>query len=93
MYLLWPILKGLCLSHSVHNIKVNPSVEIVNCKLGDIRLVDGNSAMEGRVEVCFGGIWGTICADNWDNSEAGVICYQLFNSTYGELFSLGMFIL
>ena len=39
--------------------------------------------MEGRVEVCFGDLWGSVCGTNWDNREAGVLCYQLFNSTAG----------
>ena len=64
---------------------VNYPIEPVNCTLGDIRLVNGSSVMEGRVEVCFGDFWGSICSTNWDNREAGVLCYQLFNSTAGKL--------
>ena len=44
---------------------------------GEVRLVDGVSSVEGRVEFCSGGQWGTVCNDNWDNEDARVVCRQL----------------
>ena len=42
-----------------------------------VRLVNGTSKYEGRVEVCLQGIWKTVCDDFWGNDEARVVCTQL----------------
>lgn len=48
----------------------------------EMRLVDGPSKSEGRVEVKYRGIWGTICDDDFGLREARVICRQSgFNGT------------
>ena len=47
------------------------------CTHGDVRLAGGSNRREGRVEVCVGGIWGTICYDGWGSTDSGVVCRQL----------------
>ena len=56
---------------------------MLGCMNGDIRLADGNTLSEGRVEVCLNGVWGTVCDDSWGTTDAQVVCNQLGYSPTG----------
>ena len=42
-----------------------------------IRLANGTSFNEGRVEIKYNGRWGTICDNVWAISDVTVVCRQL----------------
>ena len=58
---------------------------IVECYDGRIRLMDGSEfvagQMQGRVEVCNGNTYFTVCNDYWDVLEAKVVCRYLGHNT------------
>ena len=45
---------------------------------------DMDQLSRGRVEVCLGGQFGTICSQLWTNQDASVACRSLGYSPYGE---------
>ena len=53
------------------------TTELMSCNNYEVRLVNGSSSNEGRVEVCLQGEWGTIRDGSWDRREARVVCRQL----------------
>ena len=56
------------------------------CSEGNLRLVDGLSNKEGRVEVCKNGSWGTVCAKSeWTAQERGFVCSRLEFSRYSKI--------
>ena len=75
-----------------HNLSImrkhyfHAAMPAVLCPEGAVRLIDGDIEQEGRVEVCFNGIWGSICSYGWGTSDAYVACKQLgYNPGIGVL--------
>ena len=55
----------------------------IGCAEGEVRLVNGTSHAEGRVEICLSDEWGTVCDQMWDATDAGVVCRQLQYASIG----------
>ena len=53
------------------------------CSSGQLHLAGGNVQQEGRVEICVGNVWGTVCDDYWNAPDAQVVCRQLGYSDIG----------
>ena len=59
-----------------------------SCEDGDIRLRGGSTDLEGRVEICLGNVWGTVCNREWDENDASVVCRQIGFSSEGVYTSM-----
>jgi len=42
-----------------------------------VRLAGSELPYEGRLEIYYNGIWGTVCDDSFDNVDATVACKSL----------------
>lgn len=65
----------------------NSIVVGTSCVEGALRLRDGDST-QGRVEICIGNIWGTVCDNFWREDDAQVACRQLGFPSTGKMLHL-----
>ena len=75
----WGLCFHLCICHDIiscHTLGVPTDLDQCNTT-GDIRLVGGENATEGRVEVCYDNLYRVVCDDFWDELDAMVACRQL----------------
>lgn len=59
-----------------------------NCSDGEVRLEDGEDEWEGRVEICFNRVWGTVCDNGWDDRDARTVCQQLIGQKQSSSITL-----
>ncbi|XP_062602767.1 macrophage scavenger receptor types I and II-like, partial [Saccostrea cucullata] len=67
---------------SLESLKETGNIRDVSAIKDGVRLVNGESWMEGRVEIYEDGDWGTICDENWDTRDASVVC-KTIGFSYG----------
>ena len=61
------------------------STHMANCSNGDVRLVNGTTELEGRLEVCINNAWGTVCSRSFTADDADVVCQQLFADNFNGM--------
>ena len=53
-------------------------IPAANCSDWDLRLVDGDSDNEGRLEICYNNAWSTACGGRqWDEDFTEDVCREL----------------
>ena len=57
----------------------------ISCNDGDVRLVGGANDLEGRVEICYNKMWGSVCHNSWQNNDVHVVCKQLGHYSKGNI--------
>ncbi|CAI8032258.1 Deleted in malignant brain tumors 1 protein, partial [Geodia barretti] len=57
------------------------------CQNGEIALAGGQYVSEGTIQICLDGVWGTVCDDLWDPTDAGVVC-NILGYTNGSAIAL-----
>ena len=56
----------------------------IACSIGAVRLADGLTQHEGRVEICYDNHWGGVCGNSWGINETTVVCRQLGHISVGR---------
>ena len=65
-------------NYTYYYVYSNPFAGINNLnKLIQARLVSGQDAHEGRIEILYADVWGAICDDLFNLAAANVVCRQL----------------
>ena len=80
------LVKIQLISHVTHQVQViiqsyfemYVCTQLDNCTNGDVRLVDGETNNEGRIEYCYYGEWSILCSkSNLYGQTASNICHKL----------------
>ncbi|XP_056911522.1 scavenger receptor cysteine-rich domain-containing group B protein isoform X1 [Takifugu flavidus] len=58
-------------------VQTKPSQDKSGLHDGSVRLMNGQNACQGRVEIYYQGNWGTVCDDDWVFNNAQVVCQQI----------------
>lgn len=72
------------MSFWLHNLACHWLSKLLNVSdHTEVRLTKGNSSFEGRIEVKYNGHWGNVCATEFGENDARVVCRMLgFETRY-----------
>ena len=84
--ILWDIMQQIYFNFASYAVYATCLFCTPDCTNGQVRLMNGTAPAdgqrEGRVEICYNDIYGTVCNDFWDELDATVVCRQLgFNGS------------
>ena len=68
----------------IHTCKKYYLLTTAPCTHGMLQLANGIIDNEGRVEICYNNVWGTVCDNSWSSNDAKVVCRQLGYQTIGK---------
>ena len=57
------------------------------CFEGEVRLSEGQTEWDGRLEVCWRQRWSTVSSDGWTNENSQVVCNALGYDFTGTILS------
>ena len=72
-------LYSVALYRVIVDITCLDGVKPTDCEDGDIRLSESSESNRGRVEICRGNVWGTVCHTNYISTcyDTNVMCKAL----------------
>lgn len=63
--------------HNLCCLYLDRNTPYSSCDDGAVRLLNGSTSLEGRLEICINNAWGTVCQDQFSSDEASIVCSKL----------------
>lgn len=63
--------------HNLCCLYIDRNTPYSSCDDGAVRLLNGTTSLEGRLEICINNAWGTVCQNAFSSDEASIVCSKL----------------